>query len=294
MSTAHRSAGQILLIVLLGVTGALFMVLSIASRSINDLSQTNQGQQSSEAFSAAEAGIEQALLGSTQVGTLAGGSSYAIAKNPYNKGLTYYNYPQPLLSGEVAYLWLVSHDANGNLTCSDGSCFSGQFLNVCWGSADASPIPALEVEVYYDTTGASTTSNTFAGMSLVRAVFDSDTTRIASNNFSNSVSVNDPSCVLEGVPHAYKATLDLEALGINNSCYPINGCLVLAVAKVLYATSKQEVGFYSGGNTFPSQGYVLQSTGSAGNSVRKVELVQTFENPDAIFTNGIFTNSSIQ
>ena len=58
-----KEKGQIILILLLVMTVALGVGLTIVQRSLTDISTSTKVEQSSRAFSAAEAGIEKALQG---------------------------------------------------------------------------------------------------------------------------------------------------------------------------------------------------------------------------------------
>lgn len=295
MHPAQRTSGQILLIVLLGVTGALFMVLSVASRSVNDLSQTSQSQSSSQAFSAAEAGIENALLGNVGIGVTVGSSTYTSAKVPLSASSKEYNYPVPLSSGEVAYLWLVNRNEAGNFV-ADSDSFRSTTLKLCWGNPGVvSPdIPAVEFEIYYDPTNdyIDGVPPTFVNVGVKRTAYDP---AARSNNFISSGIIN--SCTVGDVTYAYGVDININSLGIANPCPQNAGCLMLATAKILYSSQKQAVGFLSENTSneaqFPSQGYAMESTGTAGSSMRKVQLVQTFDNPDSIFTNGIYAVDSV-
>jgi hypothetical protein len=295
MRTAQRFGGQVLLLVLLGVTGVLFMVLSIASRSISDLSQTNQSQSSSQAFSAAEAGIENALSGNYYVDPQGlGGATYTSAKAPYSQG-NYFNVTNPLSSGEVGYLWLASHNVTtGNLEAVNS--FTGSSIHLCWGNPGASEIPALEMEVYYDTSGVNAALiGDYSKLGLAKVIFDPVSPRNPPNYFSTGVVADDASCVLGGITYAYGAQVNLGTGGLEiaSSCWNSPGCLLLVTAKIIYSSTKQNVGFISGGTNFPSQGFILESTGKADNTLRKVQLVQTYENSDALFTNGIFSANNV-
>ena len=286
-----------LLIVLLGVTGALFMVLSIASRSVNDLSQTSLSQSSSQAFSAAEAGIENALLGSVGIGVSVGNSTYTNSSVPLSAASKAYNYPVPLSSGEVAYLWLVNRDGSGNFVI-DNDSFRSTTLDLCWGNVGvADPnIPAIEFEIYYDTTTdyVDGVPPTFVNVGVKRTAYDPVSTR--SNNFVKTGIVTD--CVIDNVAYAYGTEINVNDLGIANPCPQNAGCLMLATAKILYSSQKQPVGFRSDNTSdtaeFPSQGVALESTGTSDGSTRKVQLVQTFDNPESIFTNGIYAKDNVQ
>src|SRR5690349_3201017 len=72
----NHERGQILLIVVLVMTVALTIGLSVATRTINNIRTSTDEENSQRAFSAAEAGIEQALQNSTaSSGTFANNTS---------------------------------------------------------------------------------------------------------------------------------------------------------------------------------------------------------------------------
>ena len=58
-----KQSGQALLIILLVMAVGLTVALAIVSRSVTDIRISRQEEESARAFSAAEAGIEQALIG---------------------------------------------------------------------------------------------------------------------------------------------------------------------------------------------------------------------------------------
>src|SRR3989339_1641784 len=59
----RRQAGQVILILILVMAVALAIGISVIQRSLSDISTSSKVEQSSRAFSAAEAGIEKALRG---------------------------------------------------------------------------------------------------------------------------------------------------------------------------------------------------------------------------------------
>ena len=69
MQTAR---GQALVIILLVLAVASTVVLSLVSRTVTDVAITTKEKDSSRAFSAAEAGVEEALVGGPTSGTLPG------------------------------------------------------------------------------------------------------------------------------------------------------------------------------------------------------------------------------
>lgn len=145
--------GQVILILLLVMTVALAIGLSIVQRSISDVSTSNRVEQSSRAFSAAEAGIERALqqdnLSATQPQfTLENGAVTKIVDSgllPNPKQAIEY----PAISKEeVIHMWLADPDAN--FETESGQYYAQPNLDIYWGSSDiAKPedYPALELTV---------------------------------------------------------------------------------------------------------------------------------------------------
>lgn len=132
----NKSSGQVAVFVLLIMLLGLTVGLSVTSRTLQDLKQSSVSDQSSRAFSAAEAGVEYALqigastlVGSSPATTTVGGSQvvYSVADAP----------PGAFTSdGQVPKDETISVDLTG-----------GTSANVCWmktGEAEAS----LEITVY--------------------------------------------------------------------------------------------------------------------------------------------------
>ncbi len=110
-----------MLIILLVMAVALTIALSIASRSIADITISQKEEEAARAFSAAEAGIEQALI--TQLGTSGGlpaGGQFTATITNLAQGGTNIVVPLLLASAETIPIWFVAHDATGALVCSEG------------------------------------------------------------------------------------------------------------------------------------------------------------------------------
>lgn len=122
-----RQSGQALLIVLLSMAVVLTIVLSIFSNSVTDIAVTTSEAESLRAFSAAEAGIEKALVALAPQSGSFGEDAFQTSVTNFAEGLTSFAYPMDLASGDGAVLWFVSHDSNDKLSCSDSSkpCFKG-------------------------------------------------------------------------------------------------------------------------------------------------------------------------
>ena len=101
-----QSSGQALVLVLLALAVVLTIVLFILSRSIVDISTSSSGSSAVSAFSAAEAGVEQALVIGVGGSAVVGSASYTSQVTNVAQGTTGFVYPVDLNSGESMTLWL--------------------------------------------------------------------------------------------------------------------------------------------------------------------------------------------
>jgi len=281
------SSGQAVLIVLLGMAVTLTVVLSIVSRSITDISLSTTDEESARAFSAAEAGIENMILtpgaGTTDPVTI-GDSTYVALSTGYGEGSTEFNFSgEKFTSGQSATVWLVSHDADNNLTCSGGDCYEGSSIDICWGNDGATPdvnAPAIEVTFYYDTT-AGWESGNYSNVLVSRSAFDPYFSRATNDNHFTTIGTG--GCTIGSTTYPfYSGSVALPSGG---------GRTLFARIKFLYNdTTAHALGIKNQGtNTFPSQGRIISSTGTSGSSTRKVEVVDLYKSPLGIFEAGLFS-----
>lgn len=280
-------AGQALLIILLVMAVVLTIALSIASRSITDITLSQKEEESARAFSAAEAGIEQALVGGAATGTLSAGGQYSVASASLAAGGELV-LPQLLNSGEVAPVWFVAHDDNGNIVCSTGKpCFTGDKIKICWGASgtrsDTDTTPALEVSVFY-TQG----SGESASAKIARGAYDPNLSRSGTNKFSASDSGG--SCSIGLTAFAFNKTVDFASLGviIRPDASQLKGPQ-FARLRILYNTDQAHPVGVSSANSFPNQGTKIQSTGTVGDITRRIEFSKLFSDLPPIFDSAIFS-----
>ena len=293
-------SGQALLIVLLGMAVVLTMVLSVVSRSVTDIQLTTRDDEALRAFSAAEAGVEQALIVGTDIGETAftdSGSSFSVTVEKLAEGEDTYAYPEELYSGESGTLWFVSHDSDGTLTCTlpgvDEPCYREPTFDVCWGK-NTGTIPAVEVSVYYDDDpggGYYPLGSTphYGDVRVARFTFDHDAGRRNNNSFDGIVNNG---CTIEDQTLEYWGTVDV-ANGLPAGCSAQNGCLLFAKAKFIYNSTPQPLGFSTGSTDgFPAQGVHIESTGQFGDSTRQIDVFRTYREPLSIFESAIFSMGS--
>jgi len=267
--TRKSQSGQALVLVLLSLAVVLTLVLFILSRSVTDVAVSGRQEESVRAFSAAEAGIEQALVvGSSIPKTGIGDASYTTSFTDYAQGLTIFNDPVPLSSGDSATIWFVAHNPDGSL---GSTVFTGDSMKICWGavgsSGNSDTTPAIEVSIYYETK-----PGTLLTVKVARDAFDpfnSTGLRTVPNSFAAAPVVG--TCTIGDQSYAFQKTVtfsDFSPVAVNT------GGLMLAKIRMFYNDSPQKVGVSVTGGTLPSQGKEVDSSGVAGASNRRITVFQ--------------------
>jgi len=289
----ENQSGQALLLVLLSMAVVLTIVLSILSRTITDITVTTREEEALRAFSAAEAGVEKALIIGTNAGSFGDDASFTATVSNFGYQASQYVYPEKLLSGESAVAWFVDHDEDtGELTCDTGECFTGSTMKVCWGeigtaSGDATT-PAIEASIFY-----ATTPGDYSTVMIARDTIDPNTARRSSNNFS---APDVGTCTVDGVDFEFQKTFDFSSLSIPSSSYSTQNGLQFAKIRILYNSDmahRMGIDVTATGNDLPSQGLRIESTGVSGESNRRIEVFQTFGELPPIFDSVLFSPGGI-
>lgn len=276
MKKISYESGQALVLVLLSLAVVLTLVLFILSRSITDISVSSKNGEAVRAFSAAEAGVEQALVigSATGVSEPVGGSdaSYKASVTGVARNVSGFAYPIELNSGDSMTLWLKAQDAGS-------SDFAGNTLKICWGRPATyveSLKPAVELVLFYETT-----ANDPSTVKIFRAAFDDNSTRRVSNSFTAPVVPG--SCA--GQSFQFQATLGLA--GLPNPQF--------AFIRMFYNINiTQPVAFdTTDASTFPSQGILVDSTGAAGQSNRRVEVFQGWPEIPSVFQFAVYSSTGL-
>lgn len=296
-----NESGQALLLVLLSMAVILTIVLSILARSITDVSTSKQDEESLRAFSAAEAGVEKALIiGSISDEDFGTNASYTANVDEYGEGLKEFVNPISNLSGESTTLWFVPHKDGKIVSCKDNNkndiCFAGNQINVCWGSSDEESVsqstPAVEITVVY-----ASTPEDYSTVKIARVTADPNASRRSDNGFD---APDAGSCSVSDTNFLYQKMVTFENLGIPSSSYNAKNGLLYAKVKFFYNTDyPSKVGFNANlaGNgdlaIFPSQGTRIESSGASGNANRRLEVFETFAQAPEVFDSSLFTLGGI-
>lgn len=280
-----NEAGQAVLIVLLSLSVVLVIVLYIMSRSISDISLSSKDQDSMRAFSAAEAGVEKALVGLFAVGsssgvTTIGDATFNASVTSFGSGQNQLVYPLALKSGDQAIFWF-------NRT-GDPISFTGNQFKLCWGASGTSnalpDTPAILLTIYYRTT--------LGRYRVARVTLDPNAARAVNNRFSSASTI----CTVATENFQFQSTINLGAGGLNIPSYGTAGVLQFATARFLYnTTTGHKIGVDSSATPalFPSQGIKVDSQGTSADANRRIEVYQLNSEVPPIFANAIYSTSDI-
>lgn len=293
MKNSRRQAGQVVLILVLIMTVALAIGISVVQRSLSDISTSSKVEQSSRAFSAAEAGIEKALKGDFGSVTFSENSSEAqispeeLFPPQVSAGniQSPFEYP-PLAKEETAHVWLADPTADLPSCNSPKVCYKHSSLDVYWGDPSAEDKAALALNlVYWDGTKYASRKwyldqqnrNNFCQVNC------SGNNPIGSNNYQCRFRLGDNSGCLNSPG------------GFDNS--PLPQDLILIRARLLDNTTSQPfaVGATSpcANCSLPTQARRFVSTGISGQTQRKIELFQVLNVVPPYFDYAIFAAGEI-
>ena len=276
--------GQIVLITLLVLAIATTVALSLISRTTNDASITRDVEESSRAFSAAEAGIEEALQsasGTNGAVTLAAGVTYSVNVSTMSGALGLYELPKKTLQGNTETIWLVNHDqSTGSII--ETPTYTAPSISVCWSKKSSTEVPALIATLLYKKSGVYKT---------VKTVYDPDSvSRSPSNNFSGSFTAG--GC--GGTTGTdYKATITFSSLNLSEPIVPTTDTLIALRLRPAYYDTKLFVD--AGAEVLPAQGYVIESTGTTvGGTNRKIIVYQQYRSPSTIFDAALYSEGALR
>ncbi len=270
-------SGQILLISLLVLSIATTVALSLIGRSTTDVTISRQISESSRAFSAAEAGIEEALrsgAGTEGAQVLTPGVTYTVARSTIGGAAGSYVFPKKVKRVTSEALWLVNHNPSGALV--ETPTYTAPTIDVCWSSEPTTP--AVIVSVFYKTA--------VGQYRVARGAFDPNSTRAATNKFS-AVTATSGGCGA-GTGTTYKQTVTFASF--SPAINPAVDTLLMLRLQPVYADITLAVNAVG---ALPLQGSKLESTGtSEAGLTRKIVVYQEYRSPPSIFDSVIYSQGS--
>lgn len=264
----HRdSSGQILLITLLVLTVGLTIALAMIGRSRTNVNIGNEIEDSSRAFNAAEAGIEQALRtasGSAQ--TLSGGlASYDTNVAAIGGGVGSFSFPQRTTKGDTETVWLVNHNADGSV--NESRAYTSDTIDVCWKGFGGTQ-PALSAIILFKR-GTS--------YMVARTAYDPDGTRTAQNKFSAPTGTG-ARCGQSGVNYS---TITFSNLATSPAINVNTDTLLALRLRPVYADASLSV---DSSVVLPRQGDIINSSGSTNTGVtRRIVVTRKYRSAPSVF-----------
>ena len=281
MKYRSSQVGQVVLITLLVLTIATTVALSLISRTTTDTTITAQVEESSRAFSAAEAGIEEALksgVGTNGPQVLTPGVSYAVSVASIGNATGIYEFPKKTAKGTTETLWLVGHDAvTGAINEADPARYKASTIDVCWSSETT--IPALVVTLLYK-------ESSDGSYNVVKAAYDTDTSRNPANAFTQTYFPD--GC---GNGTSYREIINFNSL--NASIDPNVDTLIALRIRPLYSDTKISINTEASA-ILPLQGNRIESTGSTTTGTnRKIVVYQQYRAPSTVFDAALYSQGTI-
>jgi hypothetical protein len=244
--------GQILLIIILVMTVALTIGLSVATRTIMNIRTSADEESSQRAFSAAEAGIEQSLQNSNSTsGQFGNNTSYQTTISTVAGTGFLLNNGAPILKDNPVDVWLAAYP---NLTTP----WTGA-VTIYWGSSSdncatneaTNSMAALEVVLI---------TGTKNNPRLMNYPIDPCQARANVNRFDyNSIATNNTT--FQGKTYGFRKSIEIT-----------NGLLLRIIP--LYAPTRAAITSCTCDGAaianLPAQGTLVTSTGSSGETQRKI------------------------
>lgn len=302
----NNQKGQLILTLILVMAVALVIGLSVIQRSLTDVSTSTKVEQSSRAFSAAEAGIEQYLGSNTnctpdtcKVEFSDIGSKAAVEGGdliPCLSGLPGCEQPAntrqnplefPLLSKEeVAQVWLADPLSEDNPPAVFYNPPTTRTLDIFWGNSSENKAALEATLVYYQDSQYKSQKFYLDHASSGR-----------NNNFEQVASCSSGGQKPQ-TSDEYKAKYGDNSYQCKYTLTDLPANLMLLRIRLLYNDTSQPFAVWATGScgsncSLPRQAKVLTSKGSSGETLRKVQLFQSIKVVPPYFNYAIFSAGEI-
>lgn len=275
-----KDSGQTLLIILLVSAVILTVGLAIASYTITDIKISQQEEESARVFSAAEAGIEEALkLGAVPEGGIVtiGGITAKVTETIQGGNKDFDFGGEKFNAGDLANVWLIGHNEDGSFNPTEHFPENGT-VKICWGESTTinDSTPAVEVTLLY--------KEASGDYKIARGGYDPKLNR--GNKFDPADDRDGGNCGNLAFAEDISFSGDFSV--------PSGAVPYLLRMRLLYNTASQPIAV-SASNNLPTQGRCYESTATIETSgiSRKVRRCQFFEAPPQIFDYVLFSGGEL-
>jgi Tfp pilus assembly protein PilX len=301
--------GQALIVILLVSAVGLTLGLSLASRSTNDTNITTEIEESSRAFSAAEAGLEESAQ---HIGNIGFSSSKPIGSGDYNVSIETacdncenFEYPGKIENNKPVIVWLVGHKKDGENTVIDtDNVYGGDSINICWGK-DGGDYAALEATLYYKLKSPVPLPAPLSGTTeyaLARAVYNPNSTDYSGKIIKGTTGRADKAAKGDcGGDFRNKKNLSFSGMASSQPYSSGDSLRFMKIRPIIVNNDADTTSLDTriaiekvGGDNLKSQGEIHISTGTSSNG-QKTKIVQFISHPVApeIFDTVIYSSGGI-
>lgn len=252
--------GQILLIVVITMIVALTVGLTIASRTVTELRLSRQNEESQRAFNAAEAGIDRVLQQGGEITLeeeLGNNANFVVSATSYDGSQIYINNGEEVDQDVGADVWLSNYPDYSNRRTGNITIYWGDTnQTLCAESPTARP--ALEVVLL---------QGDIANPQIAKYLYDTCSGRTSGTLDGATTG----SYTVPGIPGATFTNRSSSAISFSNG--------IIAKVIPLYNSTKVAVVAQTSGGAalaLPSQGSVIESTGTSGETVRRITYFQSY------------------
>ena len=289
--------GQTIIILILIMTVSLAIGLSIVQKSLIDVSTSTKLEQTSRAFSAAEAGIEKALNNDTDLQNPTFTGIGAQITNITDSGLLPPISPSgdrqyalefpPVSKEEVTQIWFADLDSTATPLVE---YYKQSTLDVYWGNSTSDKAAIELTLIYWDGTEYKTRK---------WYLDHSAASRNPTNSF-DTVSCFGGANEKPGTIQ-YQCSKRLgDGSGVGNTALPVTApnILMLIRARLLYNNGSQSLAVQATGScgkdcSLPPQARIVTSTGVSGDTQRKIQVFQRFKEVPPYFDYALFSIGEI-
>ncbi len=292
--------GQILPAFLIIMAIGITITLSLISRTTTDIRTTTTTEQSSRAYNAAEAGVEDALkkLESGDIvpgggsGSTAGQTSYTYTVTNVGSSNKAFVAPEPLAADSILQVWLANYQTLSPV-------YNNPRIKIYWGNPGtnvaAATSPAVEVSLVYrnKSTGVFGTQKWYyrpTGSSIPSGFNPStevSTTPLTINEDDNNLAAKQSFAF--SISEGGNSGINLSKINYTN-----NDPILLRI-RMLYNSDAGHVLAvvpYDASSQLPIQGHQIESTGVApSGATRRIKVFRSFPSPASLFDYALFDGS---
>lgn len=282
----HKEKGQIALILILVMTAALGVGLSVIQRTLSDVSTSSKVEQSSRAFSAAEAGVERALQ---RVARSSPGTGFLVNETELQNASANVDIKGNIGTDTIELFPAISKEDVAQFWFADpttlASVYSAPSFRVYFGNfGNVSDQPAIEVNIITKDSTGKYLANKYYIDSITRANGFTLTTEPC-GGYTSVPTTN---------PQGGKFLCRMIITGyMANGTPPITP--ILARIRLLYSKDPQVIALQPiGGSLPPDQVKTITSVGSSGETQRTVRVTTKPNTVPPIFDYVLFSVNDIQ